>query len=467
MKLKNIFNSYDKHSLKRKVISTALIAGVITSSTNSFAGTPSEDLRYETFNDSNVSITNILEDSNENLKIEGETLVNLAHEPSGWVYNNETIAFIRVNASTLTPNTDYTVLFYGNMGDIHNSATTLQNVTENNNLSIGESSLNKYKYKVRTNNMIHDGGEAPIYIIPHIYPKEGIVFTQDYLDNLDLKVMILEGDWTDRETPEYFEGMKSSFEDNLVTQEMVDSGLEDKSNLGKYKAEIKTTGKNIMPVNEFTGEASIVSETNHPDLAWMNEAIICNIPLDPTRLYRFSHTTDNDNWNNNLPNHVKLLLHNYPIKNVLPTYWNGHGEVYFSALEQNGKEIKADGLITGFNYISITTGGSFDYISHGIQPGELVKFYNMQLEAVESASSNSTSYEPYTESVKTFYLDSPLHKGDSIENINGTVYHIKRSVKTRFDGSENWLNMDARDTWDVAYASLTLDNIYANQTVPC
>ena len=50
-------------------------------------------------------------------------------------------------------------------------------------------------------------------------------------------VSILEGDYTNKPIPEYFEGLQSSFEDKVVTQEMVDAGEELAENLGKYKVD--------------------------------------------------------------------------------------------------------------------------------------------------------------------------------------------------------------------------------------
>ena len=56
-------------------------------------------------------------------------------------------------------------------------------------------------------------------------------------------LILLEGDYTDKPIPDYFEGLQSSFEDNLVTQEMVDSGEEVADNLGKYKVNYYISGK--------------------------------------------------------------------------------------------------------------------------------------------------------------------------------------------------------------------------------
>ena len=53
--------------------------------------------------------------------------------------------------------------------------------------------------------------------------------------------ILLEGDYTDKPILDYFTGLQSTFEDNLVAQEMVDSGEEIADNLGKYKVDYKST----------------------------------------------------------------------------------------------------------------------------------------------------------------------------------------------------------------------------------
>ena len=61
--------------------------------------------------------------------------------------------------------------------------------------------------------------------------------------SINKNILILEGDYTDKPIPDCFEGLQSSFEDNLVTQEMIDSGEEVTDNLGKYKVEYYISGK--------------------------------------------------------------------------------------------------------------------------------------------------------------------------------------------------------------------------------
>ena len=208
----------------KQLITRLLITSIFISNTNinSLASTLSKDDRYEEFKGEYLTIDNVIGNDKVEVEIEGNSLLNLADNSNGWTLNtyNNTIAFNHIDAKLLKPNTDYTIVFIGDMSNIRSSSTILQNVTEGNNDVIGRSSSNKYKYKVRTNSLIHNGASHPIYIIPHIYPYEGDVFTQDELDNLDLKVMIFEGDLTDVETPiEYFEGIKSvgELENNILS----------------------------------------------------------------------------------------------------------------------------------------------------------------------------------------------------------------------------------------------------------
>ena len=69
-------------------------------------------------------------------------------------------------------------------------------------------------------------------------------WTSNDLEEFKKSIIVLEGDYTNKPIPDYFKGMQSSFEDKVVTQEMVDSGEELAENLGKYKVEYKVTGKN-------------------------------------------------------------------------------------------------------------------------------------------------------------------------------------------------------------------------------
>ena len=62
----------------RKIISTSLAVGLIINNVPiSFAGILSEDGRQESFIDNPITVSDILETTNTDIKIEGNTLVNL------------------------------------------------------------------------------------------------------------------------------------------------------------------------------------------------------------------------------------------------------------------------------------------------------------------------------------------------------------------------------------------------------
>ena len=73
------------------------------------------------------------------------------------------------------------------------------------------------------------------------------------------KVRLLEGDKTNW-IPSFFEGMQSSFEDKLVTQEMIDSGEEIADNLGKYKVSAKVIGKNLFDIDKVKVAVNILDK---------------------------------------------------------------------------------------------------------------------------------------------------------------------------------------------------------------
>ena len=83
----------------------------------------------------------------------------------------------------------------------------------------------------------------------------------------------------------------------------------------------------------------------------------------------------------------------------------------------------------------------------------IVTIDNIQLEEGTAA----TSYEPYKESTKTFYLNSPLLEGDTIEDINGKATHVKRYGKVVLDGSENFSTNYPYDTYGYTVVSSPKD----------
>ena len=58
-----------------------------------------------------------------------------------------------------------------------------------------------------------------------------------------------------------------------------------------------------------------------------------------------------------------------------------------------------------------------------------------------SDSNKNIPYEPYFESTKTFYLNSPLLEGDRLVTKNGKIYHYHKMGRVVLDGSENWTDL--------------------------
>ena len=82
---------------------------------------------------------------------------------------------------------------------------------------------------------------------------------------------------------------------------------------------------------------------------------------------------------------------------------------------------------------------------------------------VEYKVTNEDSTKEYT---KTFYLNSPLLEGDTIEDVNGVATHVKRYEKVVLDGSENW-TLDTSDgvTLNDNYTTFKSYHIYSSLRV--
>ena len=218
-------------------------------------------------------------------------------------------------------------------------------------------------------------------------------------------VMLFDGDESSNPPQEYFEGMKSSFEENIVTQDMVNNGLEEAKNLGKYKAEIKVTGKNLFDKNLALRNHSIKLGTGKP-VIWTGEQTI---------LYTVSNLIKIK------PNTIYSVIAD---KQVIPYYYDDNNNFIGRYVSENN----------GYDY-TFTTFSNASYMRIRFEESINTTLDTFQIEE----GSIATEYEPYKESVKTFYLNSPLLEGDTIEKINGKATHVKRYGTVVLDGSEYWV----------------------------
>ena len=229
----------------------------------------------------------------------------------------------------------------------------------------------------------------------------------------NVKVMILEGDYTDKPIPEHFKGLQSSFEDKVVTQEMVDNGEEVADNLGKYRVEYKVTGK-----NKFDGKMELGNiNYNTGEFVPANNTMKSKkyIEVNPSTLYTITCSHDS--------------------RDVQYVFEYDYDKNFIKFTTVYGK------ITTTSETKFILTRSQANNFNGYILPDNLNT--NIQLEEGDTA----TSYEPHKEYTKTLYLNSPLLEGDTIEEKDGGIYHVHRSELVAYtEGDETSLITDKVNT---------------------
>ena len=230
--------------LKLKSISRLLAFSIFIQNLNilSFANSLSEDGRYETFEGSNIKIDNILEEDKVDTVIQGDTLVNLLGTQGTATVNliNSGYRVRDFNNIHLKSNTTYTACV--NIANLSSNATSkLKLYYKAFNESGGVISVYPSTHFSKEN--IREGLMTIVFNTDdrkpegsfHIYVDEmsggGGGTTNEFSFNMN-NCMVLEGDWSNKEIPEYFEGIKSAGED-----------------AGSIK--IKSQNKNLFNINNF------------------------------------------------------------------------------------------------------------------------------------------------------------------------------------------------------------------------
>ena len=436
--------------MRLKILTKILAFGILLNSVpiNSFAGILSDDTRYETFTDNNIVINDILEEDKTNIKIEGNTLVNVIGkgfeetDKYSFLHGNNLIddnsfvrftmdsssdkrAFRKLEYTPLKPSTIYTLF-------VEIKENTIQGVSDNFHvlypisntsdsafndiwgISVPDATVGIHKKLVTTKSSF-DG--CTVGIRSYLRHLDGISGSLTY------RLWMVEGDHMDEDIP-YFEGIKSGFEDNLVTQEMVDNGEEKAENLDKYKVEVKTIGKNLLNINsnDYTYALHGLKIPKVTHTIENNELIVESIGNYTWGFVEFH--------NIKVPKNKELVFShgaNVIKGNVAIWIYDKYNNKLLETTEKNKKFVSPTDEISIRFYVQTTTNYSDAKI-----------IYRPQLEY----SSQATSYEPYKESINTLYLNPPLLKGDTIEYINGQATHVHRSGKIVFDGSDD-------EKWDL------------------
>ena len=199
-------------------------------------------------------------------------------------------------------------------------------------------------------------------------------------------------EWCDKNLP-YLEGMQSSFEDKLITDE------KDAHN-GKYKVDYKVTGK-----NKFNGVWNKVANSKQHKSSY--------IKVNPNSEY---------------------------ILSVSNNYNDVEAEKRFNVNLYDKDKKYINFLITGYlpNNVKINTSSNCEYIQiitrvNNDFAGEYTNIEECNVQIEEGTK--TTTYEPYKEYTKTLYLNTPLLEGDTIEQSGNDIVHVHRYGKVVLDGS--------------------------------
>lgn len=348
--------------------------------------------------------------------IEGNTMVNLCREMNShnpqWVLNNgwwelnkEGVLFLDFEV-VVKPSTLYTVVINTKL---NNSGGIVFGFRKDNlgwNSSTHSTRLdgvNKFKFTTsneETNRFtLHRGittGETSVIGVKDI--------------------IILEGDWTNREIPaSYFEGLQSTFEEKVNDE-------------GKYEIEILSKNKNLYNVEDanigswINGGGATVSKINN------------NIVLNGTISNYFDFRTVQSSWNANLTK----LINKLPIGTTLTMSNNLTSEKNTI----NYWSVRRDGVIKYFtNTLTIQKGDT--------EIGGFVRFQNGTvlnntiLKVQIEVNNKATSYTISKQNKIKLLLDEPLRSGTTKKDrlcIFDNKLCIERNTKQLvLNGSRNWI----------------------------
>lgn len=314
----------------KKHISKLLLIGILI---NNFlfmsnAGVLSSDTRYETFEGSHIKIDDILEEGTVDVEVEGSALVNLVQgvkskSNSSWISINDKIVFenptepghIEFNIM-LKPSTTYTAI-----------TKIVENTLECVRWDLFPDTFEEFSLINNKTGVIKHVFTTPSDIsllqsFRYYYPASGTGRVSFEMP------IILEGDWTDREIPEYFEGIKSVGQNNnssyieIMSQEGNPNLLR---NSNWYVAATKDKEANLGGINyglvdnidlqSLVGKELTLSFLVHTKGDWKNNY---NKPIYGNENSRFGiHCSAT--WSDSTGKNTKWVT-TYPLAGILDNY---------------------------------------------------------------------------------------------------------------------------------------------------
>lgn len=376
-----------------------------------------QSLSYE---GSSIAANNTLEGRTEGMRISGRTLVNL-------VNSKKIIEYVATGAKsdndTITWDFDNFEIPYNNWNMIYDTLdmceagktyTAIFNVLENTteviktgektgisimnwNVKNGGNTWPEGDYVLKGSGIIlkkltfEKGNLEKSKIAFNVHGKEDVGNTPKRLRGkfvLSKKIMILEGDWTNKEIPSFFEGLKSFGEAEKVED--------------KYKISILSSGKNLLNFKSFE---NYIKNTHE------NE-VLYSIKLKPNTNYTFSDKTGE---------------------------WNGKG-AFLILKDKDKKEVSRliDSNVGNRKSISFTTNNNTNYYLFTYK-NNIGKFNSISSNYQIEEGSQATFYEPYQSYKKDILIKEPLREGDYLYEDNGQVKIYRPTKQYTFTGDENFV----------------------------
>ena len=229
----------------------------------------------------------------------------------------------------------------------------------------------------------------------------------------NLGIIILEGDWTH------------------LTEE-------DFKHLGKYKVEYKVTGKNKFDIEYLATAYPNDFKLVNGELSYYENIVATTIDL--CQKYNYSKNTQ------------------YTLSGTLIS---GNGWFTIDYTDGTRESIR----LRNTTPVTSSVGKIVQKISVAFSDSTPTTITNIQIEEGTTA----TEYEPYKEYTKTFYLNSPLLEGDTLEDVNGVATHVKRWGQLNLLDLDTWGNMPSQNTDDTAFFQCALKStaakVYCNNFV--
>ena len=346
----------------------------------------------------NVDKRSEVENSFTDVQLSGNSLVNLCVTDVGRLHfvADGTPNIKHYKTTAIKPNTKYTIITNVLKNTINNNLGIVGwNITDDyNQVIIPREYVGLFKSCFTTNDTIREVWELDFW-------------RENTIGEIEIEnIIILEGDWTNKPVPQYFQGLKSIGE------------KED----GNHKISISSMGKNLFNMKrvDIRGNAKILNKTYNSVTvttlqSWAGIQIV-NLKLKPNTNYKLKFDRNND----------KI-------------------KAYIRVRTASGK-YSGNANFGGSNDLNFTMPKHSDYIALSIEtevPLENAIISNIQLEE----NSTATSYEPYKEDKKEISLNEPLRRlpngvKDTIEKINGEWKIVRRCGEIIFNGEEDWILSD-------------------------